>query len=339
MRAAVFERPGLENLKITDDKEEPQLTDHDVLIKVKIAGINPIDRTVISGSIQVSPIPHVPGAEIAGVVHRVGSHVQELSKGDKVVVYNRLFDGICSTCLSGSENTCRNGGLIGVDVNGGFAEYIGVPQKNVFKVADDVSWEVAASLPVSALTSFHALMEASLRINEDLVVFGASGNTGMIATQLGKKMGAKVIAVSKEEWIKDEFGADHIIHDYEKASEEIRKITHNKMADVVINSIGVKAWDSSFACVGMDGRLVTFGVLTGPDVSLNIRSLYSRQVKLIGSTGGTRAELRQLCESLARDLKIKIWKRFPLERVKEAIEALSAKDRKGRILLEIDTSA
>jgi D-arabinose 1-dehydrogenase-like Zn-dependent alcohol dehydrogenase len=81
--------------------------------------------------------------------------------------------------------------------------------------------------------------------------------------------------------------------------------------------------------------LVTFGVLTGPEVNLNIRSLYLKQIKLIGSTGGTRAELRELIDSSAKDLKVKMWKRFGLEDVKEAMEALSAKDREGRILLDV----
>jgi D-arabinose 1-dehydrogenase-like Zn-dependent alcohol dehydrogenase len=85
----------------------------------------------------------------------------------------------------------------------------------------------------------------------------------------------------------------------------------------------------------MNGRLVTFGVLTGPEVNLNIRSLYLKQIKLIGSTEGTRAELRELIASFAKDLKVKVWKRFGLEDVKEAMEALSAKDREGRILLDV----
>jgi NADPH:quinone reductase-like Zn-dependent oxidoreductase len=280
-------------------------------------------------------MPHIPGAEIAGIVDRVGNHVQGLNKGDRVIVYNSLFDGICDMCLNGSENTCRNGGLIPVTANGGFAEYVAVPQQNVFKLPDDISWDVAASLPVTGLTPFHALMEASLKIDEYFVVFGASGNTGMIATQIAKKMGAKVIAVSREEEWTKEFGADYVISDYGKVPEHVREITHGKMADVVLNSIGAKAWDSSFASVGMNGRLVTFGVLTGPEVNLNIRSLYLKQIKLIGSTGGTRAELRELIDSSAKDLKVKMWKRFGLEDVKEAMEALSAKDREGRILLDV----
>ena len=85
MRAAVFDKPGLETLKVTADAEEPKLTDHDVLIKVKIAGVNPIDQFVASGSYPASPMPHIPGAEIAGTVDRIGNHVQGLKRGDRVV--------------------------------------------------------------------------------------------------------------------------------------------------------------------------------------------------------------------------------------------------------------
>ena len=144
------------------------------------------------------------------------------------------------------------------------------------------------------MTPYHALNEASLKINEYLLVFGASGNTGMIAVQLGRKMGAQVIAISKDSWIKTDFGADHMIGDYDKIVDQVKEITQGKMADVVLNSLGISTWDSSFASVGVNGRLVSFGGLTGADVKLNIQSLYRNQIKLIGSTGGTRNELREL---------------------------------------------
>jgi NADPH:quinone reductase-like Zn-dependent oxidoreductase len=134
---------------------------------------------------------------------------------------------------------CRNGGLIGAITNGGFAEYISVPETNVFKIPDNLDWDIAASLPVTSLTPYHALKEASLKINEYLLVFGASGNTGMIAVQIGKKMGAKVIAVFKDTWIKSEFGANYIISDYDKVAEQVKEITQSKMADVVLNSLGI----------------------------------------------------------------------------------------------------
>ena len=168
--------------------------------------------------------------------------------------------------------------------NGGFAEYIAVPEKNVFKIPNDIVWELAASLPVTIITPYHALKEAALKVNESLLVFGASGNTGMMAIQFGKKMGAKVIAVSKDEWVKD-FGADYVISDYDKVAEKVNELTQGKMADVVLNSLGVETWENSFASVGLNGRLVTFGGLTGADVKLNVQSLYSRQIKLIGSAG------------------------------------------------------
>jgi NADPH:quinone reductase-like Zn-dependent oxidoreductase len=335
MRAAVFDKPGIENLKVMDNVEKPKLANPDnVLIKVKVAGLNPIDNVVVSGSIPtVRPIPHIPGAEVSGIVDEIGSEVSGLKKGDRVVIHNKVFDGKCDMCLSGLDMICRNGGLISVITNGGFAEYIVVPQRNVFKIPDDMDWDLAASLPVTVLTPFHALNEAHMKINEFLLVFGATGNTGMIATQLGKRMGARVIAVSKEEWVRD-FGADYIIRDYDRIVEQVREITSGKMADVVLNSLGVKTWDSSFESTGINGRLVSFGGLTGADVKLNIQSLYSRQIKLIGSTGGTRKELGDLIDNHDK-LQLKKWKRFDLDNVQEALHALFSKERSGRIFLDI----
>lgn len=158
----------------------------------------------------------------------------------------------------------------------------------------------------------------------------------MMAIQFAKKMGAKVIAVSKDGWVKD-FGADYIISEYDKVVEKVKDITNGKMADVVINSVGIGTWVSSFESVGADGRLVTFGGLTGADVKLNVQSLYTRQVKLIGSSRGTKAELKELKDLIntSKELKTKVWKRFKLGETKEAIQALFAKERAGRILLEI----
>src|SRR5215210_1041296 len=336
MRAVVFETPGLENLRVID-ADEPKVRDHDVLIQVKVAGVNPIDHLVASGALpKVHPLPHIPGAESSGIVEELGNHVNnsEIKKGDRVVVHNKVFDGTCDMCLDGLDMLCRNGGLIGAITNGGFAEYIAVPERNVFKIPDELEWDVAASLPVTSLTPYHALKEASLKLNEYMLVFGASGNTGMIAVQLGKKMGAKVIAVSKDDWIKTEFGADYVISDYDKVAENVKEITQGKMVDVVINSLGVETWDSSFASVGVNGRWVAFGGLTGADVKLNVQSLYSKQIKLIGSTGGTRKEMQELIDISPR-LKVRVWKKFDLENVKEGLQALFAKERDGRILLDI----
>ena len=335
MRAAVFERQGLDNLNVKEDVQQPTITDYDVLIKVKAAGVNPIDYLTVSNIPGVKPLPHIPGVEVAGVIEKVGNHVTTLKEGDKVAVYNVIFDGTCDMCLNGYEMLCINAGILGVSTNGGFADYISASEKNVFKIPDNVQWDVAASLATTTKTPYHALRDASLKLNEFLVIFGASGNTGMMATQFGKKMGAKVIAVSKDNWIKTDFGADYIISDYDKVVEQVKDITQGKMADVVLNSLGANTWENSFSCIGANGRLVTFGGLTGADVKLNVQALYRKQIKLIGSNASTRKEFREVID-MSKELKVRVWKRFKLEDAKEALQALFAKERDGRILLEIN---
>lgn len=337
MKAAVFERQGLEYLEIKEEVVLPTITDHDVLIKVKLAGVNPIDYITVSNIPGVKPLPHIPGVEVTGIIERVGNHVTDLKEGDKVVVYNVIFDGTCDMCINGYEMCCRNAGILGVITNGGFADYISAPEKNVFKIPNNVQWEIAASLATTTKTPYHALREASLKLNEFLVIFGASGNTGMMAVQFGKKMGAKVIAVSKDNWIKTDFGADYIISDYDKVVEQVKDITQGKMADVVLNSPGVNTWENSFSCVGLNGRWVTFGGLTGAEVKLNVQSLYRKQIKLIGSNGSTRKEFQDVID-MSRELKVRVWKTFKLEDAKEALQALFSKERDGRILLEINSS-
>lgn len=367
MRAAIFEKQGFENLQVKNDLQTPRISEYDVLIKVIVAGVNPIDYYVISGyrtlqyqqkendpkqlkyqkpplksELPVNPLPHVPGAEFAGVIEKTGSHVRNLKQGDRVVIYNRFFDNTCDMCVSGNEMLCRKGGLIGVNNDGGFSEHVCLPQNNVFKIPDNIDWNTSVSLPVSGLTAFHALKEVQLKFNDYLLVFGASGNTGMFAVQLGKRIGSKVIAISRKKWVKEEYGADYLITDYNHIIEDVKKITNEKMADVVISSLGKDTWKNSFSSIGINGRWISFGTMTGSKVELNIQELYSKQLKLIGSTGGNREEFRELIEfvsysnEISNPLKIKVWKRFNLEDINKAFETLVDKEREGRILLDIN---
>ncbi|MDR4510709.1 MAG: alcohol dehydrogenase catalytic domain-containing protein [Nitrososphaeraceae archaeon] len=366
MRAAIFDKQGFENLQVKDNIQNPKISDYDVLIRVVVAGINPIDYYVISGyrtiqyqqqendpkrlnkkapltsELPVKPLPHIPGAEFAGVIEKKGLRVRNLKEGDRVVIYNRLFDNNCEMCVNGNEMLCRNGGLISVNNDGGFSEYVCLPEKNVFKIPDNINWNTSVSLPVSGLTAFHALKEAQLKFNEFLLIFGASGNTGMFAVQLGKRMGSKVIAISRKKWVKAECGADYLISDYNHIIDKVKEITDEKMADVVISSLGKDTWRNSFSCTGINGRWISFGTLTGSNVELNIQELYSKQLKLIGSTGGNRADLRKLIEyvsyssKISNPLKIKVWKRFNLEDIDKAFESLIDKEREGRVLLDIN---
>lgn len=127
--------------------------------------------------------------------------------------------------------------------------------------------------------------------------------------------------------------ADYVISDFGIA-EKVNEFTQGRMADVVLNSPSLNTWDCSFDSVGANGSWVAFGGLTGADVKLNVQSLYSKQIKLIGSATGTRNDFREIID-MSKELKIRVWKKFKLDEAKEALQALFAKERDGRIMLEI----
>ncbi|AOL17238.1 alcohol dehydrogenase [Sulfolobus sp. A20] len=330
MKALVFDKNGIENLRYTEYKD-PEVKSHDVLIKVEMAGVNPVDYYTVN-SLKVNPLPHIPGVEFSGEVAKVGDHVKSVKVGDKVTIYGRIFDGTCDMCMAGYETVCRNGGRIGVDANGGFAEYVAVEEKYVFKLPDEYSWEMGSSLTVASLTAYHALKEANLRPSETVIVFGASGNTGMFIVQLAKKFGAKVIAVSRKSWLKD-FGADLVVS-YDEVEEKVKDFTKGKMGDVVINSLGSQFWDKSFSVVGLKGRIVTFGTLLGAEVKVNLSQLYSKHISILGVNRGNRKDFVELLD-LCRDCKVKTWKIYNLENGVEALKGLFDEKRDGRIFISM----
>jgi len=329
MKAWILSKNGIDNLNLKE-VEKPQVKAGQVLVKVKAVGLNPVDSMVI----DLIPVnsEKIPGAEFAGEIEEVGEGVKELKKGDRVSIYNRYFDGTCSYCKSGNEMLCDNGYIFSIGSNGGLAEYIAIDERNAFKLPDSVNFELAASLPVAALTSYNALERAKVQKNEFVVVIGASGNTGVFALQFAKMLGAKTIAISSKNWVKD-FGADYVIG-YENALEEVRKITNSHMADVVIESIGEKFWDLGYSLLGKNGRMVAFGTETGSNAKIDISQLYSKQLSILGSTSGSVKQFSEVVNK-SKDLKIKTWKKFNFQETKEAFKENSSKEKDGRIIIEL----
>ncbi len=329
MKAWVLSKNGLENLNLKE-VEKPKIKAGQVLVKVKAAGLNPIDSMVI----DIIPVnsEKIPGAEFAGEIEEVGEGVKELKKGDRVSIYNRYFDGTCSYCKSGNEMLCENGYIFSIGSNGGLAEYIAIDEKNAFKLPDSVNFELAASLPVAALTSYNALERTKAQKNEFVVVIGASGNTGVFALQFAKMLGANTIAISSKGWVKD-FGADYVIG-YENALEEIRKITNSHMADVVIESIGQKFWDLGYSLLSKNSRMVAFGTETGSNAKIDISQLYSKQLSILGATGGSVKQISEVVNK-SKDLKVKVWKKFNFQETKEAFKENNSGEKDGRIIIEL----
>jgi len=322
MKAAVLENPqGLEYLKINNiDVNE---TPGKIRIKVVQAGINPVDFNLIHGKIiyGINPIPHIPGTECYGVALNSGHSIR---KGDNVIVYPRLFDGTCDFCLDGREELCKNGGLFGVNTNGSYAEQIEVDERNVYNVGN-IDKDVAGSIPVGGLTAYHAIKRTKPHKGESILVYGASGNTGLWAMQIARSMGLKVYAVSAKPWT-SEYGAEKVYR--------YGEIPQNLRVDIVLNSLGGSVFADSFNHVQRGGRIVTFGIYNGKESTLDISKIYSSEISIFGTTGGSRDDMNEILR-LAKtgNIRMPVEKRFGLDSIRDAMNYFKSKS-VGRVVIE-----
>lgn len=315
---------GKEHLKLVE-MEKPVPQNDEVLVKITQAGVNPIDYGVIHGKIvyNLAPIPHIPGSEAIGTVATEGKHFK---KGDRVMIYNRVFDGTCSMCRSHREHLCTNGGILGVVNNGLYTEYVSLPERNLFHIPESMSEEVAVSLPIGALTSYRALLRAGAKTGQSILIYGASGNTGIFASQLASIMGLEVYGVSRKNWVKD-YGYNEVF--------STGSVPAEFKADIVMNSIGASYWQEAVSHVAPGGSLVSFGVQTGKDTTLDIAKLYTGEMRIIGSTGGTLNDLTNLLRITSNhELRAPVSSRIPLKDVRKAMEEFE-KMRDGRLLLTV----
>lgn len=313
---------GKEHLKLVE-VPKPSPRDGEVLVRITHAGVNPIDYGVIHGKIvyNLAPIPHVPGSEAIGEVETDG---KLFKKGDKVMLYNRVFDGTCSMCRSHLEHLCLNGGILGVVNNGVYTEYVSLPERNLFNIPDSMSDEVAVSLPIGALTSYRALLRSHAKPGQSILIYGASGNTGIFASQLASLMGLEVYGVSRKSWVK-EYGYSEVF--------KTGSVPEGLKADIVMNSIGAGYWQEAISHVATGGKIVSFGVQTGKDTTLDIARLYTSEMSIIGSTGGTLHDMTDLLRiTKNHQLRAPVASRINMKDVRKAMEEFE-KMRDGRLLL------
>lgn len=324
MKAAVVREPfGLDNLKI-ENLPFPTGSDENALVKIDLVGVNPVDLNVVLKKVLygIAPIPHIPGAEAIGTVLEDSNSFR---KGDKVVIFPRFFDGTCNMCSKGREYLCEKGSLLGVGVNGAFCEAISLPETNLVRYPDSISRELAATLSVGALTPYHALKRVNAAPGSRLLVYGGSGNTGLLALQLGEMMGLEVSAVSSKPWV-----ARFLNGKLFAAEDEV-----TGMYDVILNSLGSVHFKSSLSHLAPGGSVVTFGTLTGRSSELDLGSLYTRENSVVGATGGSRSELLEMLKMLEyRKMEAPVEATYPLERIREALEHFQKRS-SGRILVSV----
>lgn len=342
MKAVVFsEHGGPEVLRYTD-VPDPTIGPDDVLVRVRACALNHLDIWIRRGLPGVSvPLPHILGSDIAGEIAEVGKEVSGIKTGERVVLSPGICCGHCEQCAAGRDSQCREYTLFGYMVPGGYAEYVKAPAVNVISMPPHLSYEEAAAIPLVFETAWHMLMtRAALKAGEEVLVLGAGSGVGSAAIQIAKVAGARVIATggTDEKLAKaKELGADEtILHSKHDIAAEVKRLTKRRGVDVVFEHVGEATWEKSIRSLAVGGRLVTCGATTGFEGKIDIRYLFSRQLSILGSYMGSKAELLSVMELVRRRaVKPVLDKTFPLGNAAEAHRRLENREQFGKIVLRV----
>jgi len=303
------------------DVKKPIIQDKSVIINVKSVGVNFPDGLLVQGKYQLKPeTPFIPGMEVAGEIITVGSSVKNFQIGDRVAALSQLS---------------------------GYAEQAVVQEKSVFKIPTNMSFDDSCALLCAYGTSHYALKQrAQLQKNELLVVLGASGSTGIAAIQIGKIIGAKVIAVSsnpEKQKIAIDNGADISIG-YDNLKEELKSISKGKGVDVIFDPVGGDIFDTVARTMARSGRLLVIGFASGKIPKLAVNLALVKEFSVVGVFWGafTRGEpeeyknnMIELFEWYQKDLlKPLIEENYPLSEAAKVLEKILARGAKGKIILK-----
>jgi NADPH:quinone reductase-like Zn-dependent oxidoreductase len=317
---------------------DPQPRKDQVLVRVKACSLNHLDVWVRKGLPGVK-LPHILGSDIAGEIGEIGEYVSGFTLGQRVLVAPMHYCGHCVKCVAGLQNQCREFTVLGNAVDGGNCELIAARPADVIPIPDSLDFNQAASVPLVFVTAWHMLVGlAGVRPGQTVLVLGASSGVGIAAIQIAKLFHCRIIttAGSDEKLEKARaLGADHGIHHYkQKISEEVRKITNKEGVDIVIEHVGAATWDESIKSLKTGGKLVTCGATTGPNVAIDLRHLFARQLTLLGSYMGTMGELHEVLRHVfAGRLKPVVDRAYPLSDIRAAHEYLESSQMFGKIVV------
>jgi D-arabinose 1-dehydrogenase-like Zn-dependent alcohol dehydrogenase len=308
-------------------------------VETRSCGICGTDLHIIEGFGYVPRLPHIPGHEPSGVVSAVGAEAAGFREGDRVVPHLFLRCGECEYCRSGRESMCaRVLGIIGVTVDGAFAEYFKAPARNLFKIPDTVSFDEGGLLADAVVTAVHAVKDRANARKGDLVAVIGVGGVGQVIVQLLKNVGARVVAISRSDQklsIARELGSDMVIRGGDtNLSREVRQLGANGV-DVVIDCVGTEeSMRDSLACVKRCGRIVMVGEEKAffPADTITIAQ---HELELVGSRNGTLENMKTGIELLSSG-KVRpiISDVYPLDEVNGALDRVR-KGAQGRVVVRV----
>jgi NADPH:quinone reductase-like Zn-dependent oxidoreductase len=342
MKAVIINEHGSADvLQYTEDFPTPTPADNEVLLKVHAVSLNRVDTVVRKGYPgQTIPMPHILGGDMAGVVEQAAKNSDKFKVGDRVVVYPIKLPEERDPHYG--ENTFLNDGwqFFGMQRHGAYAEYIAVPEENLVKISDNVSFEEAAALPIAGLTAYHAIFgTVDLKPDDVFFIWGGSGGLGTFAVQLAKQKGAKVIATVGKNYKKsvlESLGADLVLNHHEDdVVAETRKFAP-KGVDLLIDYVGPATFDKSFSLVRKNGTIIACGMLTGMEVKLHYQQFYFRHLNLRGIFLGPMNEFVEFVEMKNQgQIKSHIHQVFDLKDAADAHRLLESGNYVGKIVLKI----
>jgi NADPH:quinone reductase-like Zn-dependent oxidoreductase len=338
VRAAIFDEHGGPDVVTMREVETPEPAAGEVRLRVAASGMNHLDLWVRRGLPIETTMPHIGGSDVAGTVEALGEEVEGWEPGERVVVNPSLWCGECRWCREGEESMCERYRILGEHTQGGFAEYVTVPARNLYRVPDGVAPADAAAAPLAFLTAWRGLVtRGRLREGDTVLITGASGGVATAAIQVAKGLGAMVHAVTSTPHVDRvrELGADAV---YERTevdySAEVWRATGKRGVDVVFDSVGTATFKQNVRTLAKGGRMVVYGATTGAKGEVDVRLLFWRQLEILGTTMSNQEEFRTVMDRVfAGELRPVLDVAWPLERAREAHERLEGGAAVGNIVL------
>ena len=348
MRACVLTATGgIDKLNITDVPDAPAPKAGEVRVAIRSAALNHLDLFVVEGLPGgAAQLPHIVGADGAGVVESVGPGVTAVRAGDRVMINPGISDYTCEFCRAGEHSLCVNYRLLGEHLPGTVAELITVPAHNVAdvpKLAQELTWAEAAAFSLVTLTAWRMLVtRARLKAGETVLVWGIGGGVSLAALRVAKLLGARVIATSSDDAklaAARQLGADVALnHRTQEVSQEVRALTNKRGVDVVVENVGAATWDQSLRSLCRGGRLVTCGATSGPRASLDLRRLFWHHWSLLGSTMGNAAEYAEIVRRLGKgELRPIVDRGYPMVKAHEAFDRLAKGEQFGKVVIDVSS--
>ena len=335
----IHEHGGIDKL-IYEDAPEPVISSGKVIINVKACALNHLDIWVRQGLPNTDfHLPRIPGSDISGIVAEVGEGVTGVQSGDEVLLFPAYFCGSCEVCLSGRQTFCDSYSAFGTILDGGNAEYISVPERNVISKPENLDFNESAAFPLVFLTAWHMLVSlGKVKEGDKVLVHAAGSGVGMAAIQIARLFCARVYTTSSSDAKLEkakEIGADVTInYDSEDFLKSIKNDTDGEGVDIVIEHIGPATWKNSVKSLKKGGRLVTCGATTGPVVDLEIRRIFSKQISILGSYMGYLSELHDIIRYISSGaLKPIVDKVYDLKNTAEAHKRMELREHFGKIVL------